>query len=131
MNPETLSPADRASGAILGAFIGDALGLGPHWYYDLDELRRDFGPWIDGYTTPKPAHRYHAGMQAGDLSQAGLIMLELLRSLAECDGYEAGDFMRRLDDKILAKFDEGRGSVSRSDQIRSDRIRSDRMVKVG
>ena len=23
---------DRAAGAIMGAFIGDALGLGPHWY---------------------------------------------------------------------------------------------------
>jgi ADP-ribosylglycohydrolase len=32
---------DRAEGALMGAFIGDALGLGPHWYYDLDELRRD------------------------------------------------------------------------------------------
>jgi ADP-ribosylglycohydrolase len=105
MKPETPSTSNRASGAILGAFIGDALGLGPHWYYDLDELRKDFGPWIDGYTTPKSAHRYHAGMQAGDLSQAGLIMLELLRSLAECDGYEAGNFTRRLDDKILANFD--------------------------
>jgi len=88
MNPETLSTSNRAAGAILGAFVGDALGLGPHWYYDLDELRRDFGPWIDGYTTPKPAHRYHVGMQAGELSQSGLIMLELLRSLAERDGYE-------------------------------------------
>ena len=28
---------DRAVGAIMGAFIGDALALGPHWYYDLDE----------------------------------------------------------------------------------------------
>ena len=34
---------DRAAGAIMGAFIGDALGLGPHWYYDLAELRRDYG----------------------------------------------------------------------------------------
>jgi ADP-ribosylglycohydrolase len=24
---------DRAAGAIMGAFIGDAMGLGPHWYY--------------------------------------------------------------------------------------------------
>ncbi len=105
MHIETKSTSDRAAGAILGAFIGDALGLGPHWYYDLDELRRDFGPWIDDYTTPKPDHRYHAGMQAGDLSQSGLIMLELLRSLAGCVGYEADDFTRRLDDEILAKFD--------------------------
>jgi ADP-ribosylglycohydrolase len=45
---------DRAAGAIMGAFIGDALGLGPHWYYDLEELRRDYGDWITTYTDPKP-----------------------------------------------------------------------------
>ncbi|MHB1530970.1 hypothetical protein [Acidithiobacillus sp.] len=26
----------RAAGAIMGAFSGDALGLGCHWDYDLD-----------------------------------------------------------------------------------------------
>jgi len=34
---------DRAAGAIMGAFIGDALGLGPHWYYNLAELRCEYG----------------------------------------------------------------------------------------
>jgi ADP-ribosylglycohydrolase len=43
---------DRARGALLGAFVGDALGLGPHWYYDLHELRKDYGEWIEGYTDP-------------------------------------------------------------------------------
>lgn len=60
---------DRASGAIMGALIGDAMALGPHWYYDLDELRRDYGDWIDGYTDPKPG-RYHDGLKAGQLSQS-------------------------------------------------------------
>ena len=32
MDPSTLQ--DRAAGALMGAFIGDALGLGPHWYYE-------------------------------------------------------------------------------------------------
>ena len=39
----------------MGAFIGDALGLGPHWYYDLAELRRDYGEWITGVRSLDPA----------------------------------------------------------------------------
>ena len=35
--------ADQAAGAVLGALIGDALGLGPDWYYDLAELRKQYG----------------------------------------------------------------------------------------
>ena len=74
MKTPSLSPQqDRAAAALLGAFIGDAMGLGPHWYYDLDEQRRDYGDWIAGYTDPKP-DRYHGGLKAGDLSQAGLIL---------------------------------------------------------
>jgi ADP-ribosylglycohydrolase len=77
---------DRAAGAIMGAFIGDAMALGPHWYYDLAELRRDYGDWITGYTDPKPG-RYHAGLKAGQLSQAGFILTLIIRSLAERGGY--------------------------------------------
>ena len=81
---------DRAAGAIMGAFIGDALALGPHWYYDLDELRRDYGEWITGYTDPKPG-RYHAGLKAGQLSQAGIILKLTLRSLVECGRYDEAE----------------------------------------
>jgi ADP-ribosylglycohydrolase len=49
----SISIADRASGAVMGALIGDALGVGPHWYYDLDEMRRDYGDWIADYTEPR------------------------------------------------------------------------------
>lgn len=96
---------DRATGCIVGALIGDALGLGPHWYYDLDELRRDFGNWIDEYTAPKPGRRYHEGMKAGELSQTGIIMKLLLRSVVERNGYDEADFTRRLDEELLPKLD--------------------------
>jgi ADP-ribosylglycohydrolase len=88
----------------MGAFIGDALGLGPHWYYDLTELRRDYGPWIDDYTEPQPG-RYHAGLKAGDLSQAGFILKLTLASLVTCGGYVQEDFCRRMDEELLPLLD--------------------------
>src|SRR5690349_5117424 len=95
---------DRAAGAIMGAFVGDALGLGPHWYYDLAELRRDYGDWITTYTDPKP-DRYHGGMKAGQLSQAGIILRLLLRSLVECGSYDEADFCRRMDEELFPHVD--------------------------
>ena len=83
--------ADRAAGATLGAFIGEALGVGSHWYYDRDHLHRDHGTWIDGYTKPKPG-RYHFGLEVGDLSQAGYIAEILLDSLLARNGHDAVDF---------------------------------------
>ena len=44
---------DRAMGAIMGALIGDALGLGCHWYYDLVQLHADYGNWVSEYTSSK------------------------------------------------------------------------------
>lgn len=84
----------------MGAFIGDALALGPHWYYDLRELRRDYGDWIDGYTDPKPG-RNHEGLKAGQLSLAGLILTLMLRSLVEAKGYYEKDFCRRMDEELF------------------------------
>jgi ADP-ribosylglycohydrolase len=88
----------------MGALIGDALALGPHWYYDLTELRRDYGEWISGYTEPKP-DRYHAGLKAGQLSQAGYILTLTLKSLADCGGYDESDFCRRLDEDLFPLLD--------------------------
>ncbi|SMP39525.1 ADP-ribosylglycohydrolase [Desulfonatronum zhilinae] len=95
---------DRAAGALMGAFIGDALGLGPHWYYDLAELRRDYGEWISDYTDPKPG-RYHEGLKAGQLSQAGFILKLTLRSLVECGGYDKKNFCRRLEEDLFPLLD--------------------------
>jgi ADP-ribosylglycohydrolase len=99
-----MSINDRAAGAVMGALIGDALGVGPHWYYDLDEQRRDYGDWITGYTEPRP-HRYHAGLKAGQPSQAGILTTMLLRSTVENGGYDEADFCRRLDEDLFPQLD--------------------------
>ena len=88
----------------MGAFIGDAMGLGPHWYYDLAELRRDYGEWITGYNDPRPG-RYHAGLKAGQLSQAGFILKLLLSSIVSCGQYDETDFCRRMDEELLPLLD--------------------------
>lgn len=91
-----LTRKDRAMGAVVGMFVGDALGLGPHWYYDLDELRAEYGEWISDYMPPKPG-RYHGGCKAGDVSQTGQVSMLLLSSLAEKGEYDEGDFTAKLD----------------------------------
>jgi len=92
-----LTRKDRAMGAIVGMFVGDALGLGPHWYYNLNELRADYGDWISDYEPPKPG-RYHDGCKAGDVSQTGQVTMLLLASMADKGGYDEADFTARLDD---------------------------------
>lgn len=73
------SVKDRAVGAIMGTLIGDALGLGCHWYYDLDQLKADFGEWVSKYNDSRTDRkvrfaeiakfRYEEGLRAGDVSQ--------------------------------------------------------------
>lgn len=103
-NTTGISFRQRAEGALMGAFIGDALALGPHWYYDLDELRRNFGTWITDYTDPRPGH-YHEGLHAGQSSQAGLILDILVDSLATEGKYVETDFCRRMDEDLFTKLD--------------------------
>lgn len=43
---------DKIAGALLGFYIGDALAMPVHWYYDLNQLRKDFGK-ISKYEAPK------------------------------------------------------------------------------
>ena len=95
---------DRITGALMGAFIGDALALGPHWYYDLNEMHANYGPWISDYSEPKPG-RYHAGMKSGQSSQAGLLLALTLRSLVDQGVYDEADFCQRMDEEFFPLID--------------------------
>ena len=104
MTMKKLEMQNRAMGALLGAFIGDALALGPHWYYNLEEMRHDYGDWISDYTDPLP-NRYHAGLKAGQLSQAGFLLKMLKTSLAESGVYDENDFCHRLETELFPLLD--------------------------
>lgn len=99
-----LNRRDRGKGALIGAFIGEALGVGPHWYYDLNEMREAYGSWIDDYTSPKEG-RYHEGLKPGELSQTGWIIKEMSQYLVKHKGYDASSFCKMIDENILPNLD--------------------------
>jgi len=43
---------DKIRGCIYGQFIGDSLAMPVHWYYDINQLKKDFGK-ITKYEAPK------------------------------------------------------------------------------
>lgn len=51
----TRTPETRRAGAVWGCFIGDALAMPVHWYYDREALRRDYGVVRD-YVPPRGFH---------------------------------------------------------------------------
>jgi len=99
-----ISTKDRAKGAILGAFIGDAIALGCHWYYDLEEQYKDYGKWITDFTSPKKG-RYHENEKKGNLSQSGYILKLMIKSIIDNNGYDQEDFCKKLDTELFTKID--------------------------
>lgn len=43
---------DRQTGSLLGLYIADAVASPVHWYYNIGQLKKDFGS-IQGYVKPK------------------------------------------------------------------------------
>ena len=87
----------------MGSIIGDALGVGPHWYYDLEELKAEFG-WVDNYVKYRGKEKYHDGMEPGEVSQTGQFIVMLLESVAESDRYNEDNFTKRVDE-LLSTID--------------------------
>ena len=51
----SLHVTDRARGALAGLFIGDALAMPVHWYYNRQALREDYGT-VRSYLAPRNPH---------------------------------------------------------------------------
>jgi len=68
----------KIRGAILGAFLGDSLALGPHWMYDQAEIEAKFGRVTE---LQAPGTTYHPGKEAGDFTHLGDQTMLLLEAL--------------------------------------------------
>ena len=51
----TKSFSSRSRGPIYGLYIGDALSMPVHWYYDRSALQRDYGT-VEDYMAPRNPH---------------------------------------------------------------------------
>jgi len=112
-SPANLTQKDRIMGAIMGVLIGDALGVGCHWYYDLECQKEDFG-WITDYVDPKMdskcgrvtygEQRIKEGLKKGGPSQTGQLIIMLLESVAEKGIFDRKDFTSRVD-KLFETLD--------------------------
>lgn len=46
----------RISNALWGLFIGDSISMPVHWYYNRENIRRDFSGGITGFESPRHPH---------------------------------------------------------------------------
>lgn len=69
MNSNPLNNADRMRGALWGMFVGDALAMPVHWYYNIAALWQDFGQ-IRDYQAPK-THHPNSIMALANTAKAG------------------------------------------------------------
>ncbi|XP_070538995.1 uncharacterized protein [Ptychodera flava] len=43
-------------GALLGMLVADSIAMPVHWYYNVRDIKKDFGGWLTGYQAPKYHH---------------------------------------------------------------------------
>ncbi|XP_077988174.1 uncharacterized protein LOC144442670 [Glandiceps talaboti] len=55
--PHKMSSVLKAKdAAYLGMMIADSLAMPIHWYYNVNDIKRDFKGWLQGYQAPKYHH---------------------------------------------------------------------------
>jgi ADP-ribosylglycohydrolase len=75
---------------ILSAFVADTLALGVHWIYDTQRIDEKYGRVTDFVKPSSPT--YHPSKESGEFTHYGDQTLALLRSVADCGGFDRDHF---------------------------------------
>ena len=84
---------DKTRGMVLASFVADALALGVHWIYNTHVIDKKWGR-IEGYIKPERP-TYHPTKDLGEFTHYGDQTMVLLKSVAECSGFNIEDFAER------------------------------------
>jgi ADP-ribosylglycohydrolase len=94
---------EKARAMVIASFVGDSLALGAHWIYDTIEIERRFGRVQDLLKPDEDS--YHPTKDLGEFTHYGDQTLILLKSVAECSGFDLEQFARSW----RAHFDDYHG----------------------
>jgi len=119
-----MNSVSRIQGAWWGSFIGDALAMPAHWYYQRHLIPRDYGNF-ETYVAPRSEHpdsilwrseypatgpdilheqaaywgrrgvHYHQFLKSGENTLNLNLAVLLAESLVACGGYDAQDYLDR------------------------------------
>jgi ADP-ribosylglycohydrolase len=84
---------DKTRGMVLASFVADALALGVHWIYNTHVIDKKWGQ-IEGYIKPERP-TYHPTKDLGEFTHYGDQTMVLLKSVAQCSGFDLEDFSER------------------------------------
>ncbi len=87
---------DKAKAMVLASFVADALCLGVHWIYNTRVIDKKWGR-VQNYIKPERP-TYHPTKDLGEFTHYGDQTLVLLRSVAECNGFDLNRFAERWRD---------------------------------
>lgn len=84
---------ENMQNAVIAAFVADALSLGAHWVYDVDQISKTYGR-LDQMVDPVLAP-YHKGKEKGEFTHYGDQMMVLLESAAVSGKFDLKEFSIR------------------------------------
>jgi len=93
---------EKPKAMVLASFVADSLALGVHWIYNTRVIDKKFGR-VDHFIKPERP-TYHPTKNRGEFTHYGDQSLLLLKSVAQCQGFDLTDFSERWQ-KLFDNYD--------------------------